>query len=132
MCDVCKTLHCVNNYILKLVLSNFKSSTHNGNMGGVRHVTQKALNSLSGQRQVSVQEAVHLVDDLDLVICSDVFTTLSLRQGAMMTGKDDEKAKDIVSMYQKCSPNLHHMSMDEYFYKHMVNGMKQNEQSTKY
>ena len=72
--------------MLKLSLSNFKPSTHNGNMGGVRHLTQKALNSLSGQRQVSVQEVVHLVDDLDLVICSDIFTTLSLQQGAMMTG----------------------------------------------
>ena len=104
--------------MLKLSLSNFKPSTHNGNMGGVRHLTQKALNSLSGQRQGSVQEAVHLVDDLDLVICSDVFTTLSLQQGAMMTGKDDSRAKDIVSMYRNRSPNLHHMSMDEYFYKH--------------
>lgn len=87
-------------------------------MGGVRHVTQKVLNSLSGQRQVSVQEAVHLMDNLDLVICSDIFTTLSLRQGAMMTGKDDKRAKDIVSMYRNRSRSLHLMSMDEFFYKH--------------
>ena len=81
-------------------------------------MTQKVLNSLSGQRQVSVQEAVHLMDNLDLVICSDIFTTLSLRQGAMMTGKDDKRAKDIVSMYRNRSRSLHLMSMDEFFYKH--------------
>jgi hypothetical protein len=35
-----------------------------------------------------------------------------------MTGKDEGKSTDIVSMYRNCSPSLHHMSMDEYFYKH--------------
>ena len=65
-----------------------------------------------------MQEAVHLVDNQDLVICSDTFTTLSLRQGALMTGKDDDKAKDIVSMYRNRSPDLHDISMDEYFYQH--------------
>ena len=49
------------------------------------------MNGLSSQRQVSVQEAVHLVDKQDLVICSDSFTTLSLQQGALMTGIDDKK-----------------------------------------
>ena len=97
------------------------NSTHNGNLGGVRQVTQKALHGLSGQRQVSMQEAVHLVDNQDLVICSDTFTTLSLRQGALMTGKDDDKAKDIVSMYRNRSPDLHDISMDEYFYQHFCN-----------
>ena len=97
------------------------NSTHNGNLGGVRQVTQKALHGLSGHRQVSMQEAVHLVDNQDLVICSDTFTTLSLRQGALMTGKDDDKAKDIVSMYRNRSPDLHDISMDEYFYQHFCN-----------
>lgn len=87
-------------------------------MGGVRKITQKALHGLSGARQVSMQEAVHLVDDQDLVICSDTFTTLSLRQGALMTGKDDDKAVDIVSMYRNRSPELRDLSMDEYFYSH--------------
>ena len=68
-----------------------------------------------------MQEAVHLVDNQDLVICSDTFTTLSLRQGALMTGKDDDKAKDIVSMYRNRSPDLHDISMDEYFYQHFCN-----------
>ena len=65
-----------------------------------------------------MQEAVHLVDNLDLVISSDTFTTLSLRQGALMTGTDDERSRDIVSMYRNRSPSLHHLSMDQYFYDH--------------
>ena len=99
-------------------------------MGGVRLITQKALNGLSGSRQVGLQEAVHLVDNQDLVMCSDIFTTLSLRQGAQLTGKDDPKTKDIVSMYRNRHPSLYHLSLDEYFYKHFcreVLGDKRNE-----
>jgi hypothetical protein len=36
---------------------------------------------LSGQQQVSMQEAVHMVDNQELVICSDMFTYVSLAQG---------------------------------------------------
>ena len=98
-------------------------STYNGNLGGARQVTQKALNGLSSHRQVSVQEAVHLVDHQDFVICSDSFITLSLWQGALMIGKDDEKALDIVSMWRNRSPGLHCMLMDEYFYKHFCSNV---------
>ena len=72
---------------------------------------------MSAQRTVSIQEAVHLVDNQDLVICSEKFTTLSLRQGALMTGKDDAAAKDIVSRYRN-RPAVHlKLSLDQYFYK---------------
>merc|ERR1711949_4939 len=64
-------------------------STHEGNMRGVRYITQKALHGMSAQRTVSIQEAVFMVDNQDLVICSEKFTYLSLRQGAMLTSKQD-------------------------------------------
>ena len=47
-------------------LSSF--STHEGNMGGTRYITQKALHGMSVQRTVSIQEAVHMVDNQDLLI----------------------------------------------------------------
>ena len=88
-------------------------------MGGVWYITQKALHGMSAQRTVSIQEAVHMVDNQDLVICSERFTYLSVRQGAMLTrNKDNEKKKDIVTMYRNCSKQFEHLSMDEYFYKH--------------
>jgi len=87
-------------------------------MGGVRLITQKALHGLSAQRQVSLQEAVHLVDNQDLVICSETFTMLSLRQGAKMTGSNNDNARDILSMYRNRSETLYHLSLDEYFYQH--------------
>ena len=49
---------------------------------------------MSAQRTVSIQEAVHMVDSQDLVICSEKFTYLSLRQGAVLTSeKMDRKGK---------------------------------------
>ena len=59
---------------------------------------------MSAQRTVSIQEAVHMVDNQDLVICSEKFTYLSLRQGAVLTSKkDSKKKKDIVTMYRNRS-----------------------------
>ena len=60
------------------------SSTHAGNMGGVRLITQKALYGMSAQRTLSIQEAVHMVNNQDLVIYSEKFTYLSLRRCAML------------------------------------------------
>ena len=93
-------------------------STHEGNTGGVRYITQKALHGMSAQRTVSIQEAVHMVDNQDLVICSEKFTYLSLRQGAMLSSNKDKKKKDIVTMYRNRSRDLAHLSMDDYFYAH--------------
>ena len=93
-------------------------------MGGVRYITQKALHGMSAQRTVSIQEAVHMVDNQDLVICSEKFTYLSLRQGAMLTSdKDGMKKKDIVTMYRNRSKKLSHLSMDAYFYEHFCHNV---------
>ena len=68
-------------------------------MGGTRYITQKALHGMSAQRTVSIQEAVHMVDNQDLVIWSEQFTYLSLRQGAVLTSeKDGKKRKDIFTI----------------------------------
>jgi DNA replication protein DnaC len=97
-------------------------------MGGTRYITQKALHGMSAQRTVSIQEAVHMVDNQDLVICSEKFTYLSLRQGAVLTSeKDGQKRKDIVTMYRNRSKDLADLSLDEYFYNHFCRAvLKEN------
>ena len=87
-------------------------------MGGVRYITQKALHEMSAQRTVSIQEAVHMVDNQDLIICSEKFTYLSLRQGAMLSSEKGKRKKVIVTMHQNRSRDLANLSMDDYFYKH--------------
>ena len=88
-------------------------------MGGVRYITQKALHGMSAWSTVSIQEALYMVDNQDLVIFFEKFTYLSLHQSAMLSSKkESEKKKDIVTMYRNCSKSLEHISMDEYFYQH--------------
>jgi hypothetical protein len=47
---------------------------------------------MSAQRAVSNQEAVHMVDNQDLVLCSEKLTYLILHPGDLLTSiKDDKK-----------------------------------------
>jgi hypothetical protein len=48
---------------------------------------------LSGQGQVSMQEAVHMVDNQELVICSDRITYVSLAQGQALQSETDKSQK---------------------------------------
>jgi hypothetical protein len=50
-------------------------------MSRVKTITEQALHHLAGQRLVSIQEAVHMVNNQELVISSDKMTYLSLAQG---------------------------------------------------
>jgi hypothetical protein len=71
------------------------------NLTGVRTITRKALHILNGQRQVPIQEAVHMLDSQELVICSDRITYVSLAQEhvALRSETDKSKQKDLVTVY---------------------------------
>ena len=84
--------------ILLICSSLFK--TQDDNLIGVRTVTRKALHVLNGQRQVPIQEAVHILDNQELVICSDRITYVSLAQGqALWSETDRSKQKDLITVY---------------------------------
>ncbi len=72
-------------------------------MTGVKTITKKALHHLAGHLLVSIQEAVHMVDDQELVICSDKMPYVNISQGQVL--RDDletDKRKDIITVYQNC------------------------------
>ena len=104
-------MHLFSNYF------RFTLRTNDGNLGGVQLITQRALNGMSGMRQVSIQEAVHMVDNQKLVICSETITHLSLAQGAMLKSEKDANSTDILVMYRNRSETHKNMSLDSYFYK---------------
>jgi len=68
-------------------------------------------------RQVSIQEAVHMVDNQKLIICSETITHLSLAQGGMQKNKKDANFTSILVMYRNRSEIHKNMSLDSYFYK---------------
>ncbi len=72
---------------------------------------------LNGTRSVPSQEAVHTVDDQDLVICSDRITYVSLAQGqALRSETDRSKQKDLITVYRNHKEKYYHLSLEQYFY----------------
>jgi hypothetical protein len=87
-------------------------------MTGVKTITKKALHHLAGHRLVSIQEAVHMVDDQPLVICSDRMTYVTINQGQVL--RDDletDKRKDIITVYRNRQKQFHGLSLEQYFYR---------------
>ena len=69
-------------------------------MSGVKTITKQALHHLAGQRLVSIQEAVHMVDNQELAISSDKMTYLSLAQGqALQYESNTHEKTDLITIY---------------------------------
>jgi hypothetical protein len=69
-------------------------------MRGVKTTIKQALHHMAGQYPVSIQEAVHMVDNQKLVISSDKMTYLSLAQGQALRDESNTHAKiDLITVY---------------------------------
>jgi len=87
------------------------------NLTGLRTIMKKVLHMLCGQQQVSMQEAVHMVDNQELVICSDKFTYISLAQGQTLQDENDKSSsKDLITIYRNRDKKHYHYSLEQYFY----------------
>jgi hypothetical protein len=87
-------------------------------MNGVKTITKQALHRLAGQRLVSIQEAVHMVDNQELVISSNKMTYLSLAQGqALRDERDQHTKKDLVTIHQNRHQKYNQLSLEQFFYQ---------------
>jgi hypothetical protein len=73
---------------------------------------------LNGQRQVPIQEAVHILDNQELVICSYRITyNVSLALGqALQSEPDRSKQKDWITVYRNRNKEHYPLSLEQYFY----------------
>ena len=79
---------------------------------------------LCGQQQVSMQEAVHMVANQELLICSDMFTYVSLAQEQTLQDENDKtSSKDLITIYRNWDKKHYHYSLEQYFYQHLKKGM---------
>jgi hypothetical protein len=95
--------------------------TQDDDMSGVNTITKKALHHFSGHRVISIQEGVHMVDDQELVICSDCMTYVSITQGQVLC--DDtvhDKKRDIITVYRNRQKKYRDLSLEQYFYRVFV------------
>jgi hypothetical protein len=99
---------------------------------GLRTITKKALHMLCGQRQVSMQEAVHMVDNQEWVICSDKITYVSLAQGQTLQDENDKSSsKDLITIYRNRDKKHYHYSLEQYFYSVFINSTFKKGMTTK-
>ena len=75
-------------------------------MTGVKTITKKALHHLAGYQLVSMQEAVHMVDEQELVICSESMTYISITQGQVLLDElEIDKKQHISTVYRNHKKN---------------------------
>jgi hypothetical protein len=92
--------------------------TQDDNLSGVKTITKQALHHLAGQRLVSIQEAVHMVDNQELVVSSDKMTYLSLAQGQALRDECDMHVKrDLITIYQNRHQKYNQLSLEQFFYQ---------------
>ncbi len=92
--------------------------TQDDNMSWVKTITKQALHHLAGQCLVSIQEAVHMVDNQELVISSNKMTYLSLAQGQALRDECDTHAKkNLITMYQNRQQKYNQLSLEQFFYQ---------------
>ncbi len=87
-------------------------------MSGVKTINKQALHHLAGQCLVSIQEAVHMVDNQELVISSDKLTYLSLaHEQALRDECDTHAKKDLITIYQNRHQKYNQPSLEQFFYQ---------------
>ncbi len=87
-------------------------------MSGVKTITKQVLHHLAGQCLVSIQEAVHMVNNQELVISSDKMIYLSLAQGQALRDESNMHAKtDFITVYQNRHQKYNQLSLEQFFYQ---------------
>jgi hypothetical protein len=76
-----------------------------------------SLNWMTSKRLISIQEAVHEIDRLNLTLCSDVISFVSLQSCLKLRKNSDPKPKDLVYRYANRDEELSSLSLEQYFYQ---------------
>ncbi len=68
---------------------------------------------------MSIQEDVHEIVGLDLVICSDYLTNVSLGRALFLCKEASEfsNKKDLILSYRNCQVSNENMTLESYFYE---------------
>ena len=100
-----------------LITCSKSNSAQQDDLSELSCLTKKALNTLTAQRMVGMSEACHEIDKLDLTICSDSITHISMSQClALKSRSENSKKTDLISVYRRRAREHIHYSLEEFFY----------------
>ena len=94
-------------------------ATYDNDFGGADSVTKESRNAMTSHRTIPIQEAVHEINKLDLRICSDYMTNVSIGKALYIRNKKDQKTfkkNDLVSYYRNRPSKWDHMAIDQFFH----------------
>ncbi len=96
-------------------------------MNRVKTITKQALHHLASQHLVSIQEAVHMVDNQELFINSYKMSYLSLAQRQAIRDKCNQHTKkDLITIYQNRHQKYNQLSLEQFFYQGFVKSIFNN------
>jgi hypothetical protein len=88
----------------------------------VKTITKKALHHLAGHQLVSMQDAVLIVNEQELVICSDSVIYVSITQGQVLRNEQEtDKKQDIITVHQNRPKKYKDLSLEQFFYRVFIN-----------
>ena len=85
---------------------------------------------MSGNRTISIQEAVHEIEELPLILCSERIIPLYINKYMTLRRKSDQKSNDCVTQYANRTKNME-MGLARYFYSIYIPDRDENTQHTK-
>ena len=91
-----------------------------GDKKEVRRLSRHLLNRASSNRTISKQECMVLLRNLKLVHCTETIETVSISGQYRV---QDSAQSTILQKYRKRKSDLHHLSLDQFFY-HLKNQLK--------
>lgn len=94
-------------------------SSHEGDLSGIKGLTKRAMNWMSGNRTISIQEAVHEIEELPLILCSERIMPVYINKFMSLRREKQENPDDCLSRYANRKGDMD-MSLHRYFYQRYV------------
>ncbi len=77
-----------------------------------------------------MQEAVHMVDEQELAICSDRMTYVFITQGQVLQDEQEtDKKRDIITVYQNGSKKYKDLTLEQFFYRVFATSHSRNQRT---
>ena len=110
------------NFKTRLVAPDFHlqccpCSSSSDDISGVNALVKMSLNWMTSKRLISIQEAVHEIDRLNLTLCSDEINYVPLASCMKLRKSTERKPRDLVYCYGNRDIKHDHYSLDRYFYE---------------
>jgi hypothetical protein len=106
-----------------LTTTKYREQEYTGDQKDIQHSTIRVMNKAASSRLISKQEAVVLLGQLDLVLCSETIESVSISNSKRLTIESDVADGSILQQYINRPAQFENMCLQDYFC-HIKNVLK--------